>query len=111
MSLDRPLVRAFQEGTTGSPSGDPFGLALVFRGVAGLTVAPCPAALHARPPPRPAGPRPASHAAPGDFRAAFAAAPSPPSGRQPVTASELGQRSFATIQLREEPPSRTRHQQ
>ena len=55
----------------GPPFGDPHKL---LSGVAGLTAAPCPAALHA-----------ASHAAPGELHAALDAAPSLPSGPQHLT--------------------------
>src|SRR5262249_8644147 len=42
MSLGRPLFRAFHEGTTGPPSGDPFRLALVFCGGATLRASCAP---------------------------------------------------------------------
>ncbi len=93
-----PLISGVLNGRGGHPSVTPTS----FYRVAGLTVATCHAALHA-----------ASHARPGELCAAFDAAPSRPSRRQPVIASELGLRSphsFVTIQLRGEPPSITRHQ-
>src|SRR6266481_1168494 len=96
--VDRPLISGVLNGRGGHPSVTPTS----FCRVAGLTVATCHAALHA-----------ASRARPGELCAAFDAAPSRPSRRQPVTASELGLRSphsFVTIQLRGEPPSITRHQ-
>ena len=59
----------------GPPFGDPHKILPDCCGVAGLIAgAPCPAALHA-----------ASHAAPGELRAALDAAPSPPSGPQHLT--------------------------
>src|SRR5262249_49169694 len=70
LSLGRPLVRAFHKGTTGPPSGGPFRLALVFCGAARLTVA---------------SPRAVQRAVPCELSAVLDVAPSPPSGRQPVT--------------------------
>src|SRR6516165_3301076 len=70
LSLGRPLVRAFHKGTTGPRSGGPFRLVLVFCGAARLTVA-----SH----------RAVQHAVPCEPCAGLDGAPSPPSGRQPVT--------------------------
>src|SRR5262249_10646112 len=72
----RPLIARGAQWDEGPPVGDPH---QAFCRIAGLTVAPCHAALHA-----------ASHARPGALCAAFAAAPSRPSEPQPVTASEIG---------------------
>src|SRR6516162_8567436 len=109
MSLGRPLVRAFHEGTMGPPSGDPFRLALVFCGVAGLTVASCPAALHVASHARPGELRAASHAAPGELCAVLAAAPSQPFGRWHVTPLAVAPLSLATIGERRAPQPIKRH--
>jgi hypothetical protein len=110
-SLGRPLVRAFAEGTTEPPSGDPLRLALVFCGVTGLTAAsPCPAALHAASHARPGKLRAVSHASPGDLHAALDDAPSQPSRRQLVTRLAVAPLSLATIGARRAPqPSIRRH--
>src|SRR6516225_564459 len=83
LCLGVPVVDAQMD--EGPRSGDPFRLALVFCGVAGLTAAPCPAALHAASHAQPGELRAASHAAPGDLHAALDAAPSLPSGPQHLT--------------------------
>jgi hypothetical protein len=102
----RPLISGVLNGRGGHPSVTPTSFCRVAR----PTVASCHAALHAASHGRLGELRAASRAGPDEPCAALAAAPSQPSRRQPVTASELELQSFATIQLREEPRSRTRHQ-